>query len=413
MFGTKYLRSKRNEALHLKAMPCHSLQESHQELVPSEWYEKEFRKLSNLTNLLKNVDMIDGSLVDLRDDSLIIDQQIKQKMLTFKSLARVFLGSPKAQEELRNEVMVISARRNCNPFLPFSKSNEREPMVVSSLTTVSNFLNISAQQRKLIRATICPQVTQHHILTGTLEELFSGLQSQLAYLDHHIPSKRTKMAQQIVSSCSKFLSETVTSCDFDSTSWMRLAPAKMSNSSSHRWEDVLEMINDLIECLKTEEQLATNVAKLVAMKEGFSQIKDVLIDRSIGYKEVRHQEILVKKKLSKTLGHPSKCLFTLLLYYLYGYVRDMHVDICGGIYASEGQGRICLCMGRIVTSDEEKMIWSGVKQLERVLGLFKFVWEIAGLEGVLSLQGHIWCIGAKARTLQYRGNMFFVHGISV
>jgi hypothetical protein len=70
-------------------------------------------------------------------------------------------------------------------------------------------------------------------------------------------------------------------------------------------------------------------------------------------------------------------------------------------------------MGRILTSDEEEMVWSGMKQLDRALRVFKFVWEIAGMKGVLELQGHLWCVGAMDRTLTYRGNRFFVHGISL
>ncbi|KAI5354955.1 hypothetical protein L3X38_007850 [Prunus dulcis] len=64
-------------------------------------------------------------------------------------------------------------------------------------------------------------------------------------------------------------------------------------------------------------------------------------------------------------------------------------------------------------SDEEEMVWSGVRQLDRALRLFKFVWERAGMKEALQLQGHIWCVGAEGRTLTYRGNTFFVHGIHV
>ena len=129
--------------------------------------------------------------------------------------------------------------------------------------------------------------------------------------------------------------------------------------------------------------------------------------------EVSHQESLVQKKLSKTLGHSSKCLFTLLLYYLYGQVRDIEVDLCGRIYSTGGENRFCLYMGKILTTEEDKMVWSGVRQLDRALQLFKFVWESAGMKGVLELQGHLWCVGAEGRMLTYKGNMFFVHGISV
>lgn len=138
-----------------------------------------------------------------------------------------------------------------------------------------------------------------------------------------------------------------------------------------------------------------------------------MIDKSIGYKEARHQESLVQKKLSKTLGHSSKCLFTLLLYYLHGHARDIEVDLCGRIYSVGGEDRFCLYMGKILSTEEDKMVWSGVRQLDRALRLFKFVWETAGMRGVLQLQGHLWCVGAEGRMLTYRGNTFFVHGISV
>ena len=119
----------------------------------------------------------------------------------------------------------------------------------------------------------------------------------------------------------------------------------------------------------------------------------------------------MKKKLSKMLGHSSCCLFTLLLYYLYGRVADIEVDMCGGVYANGSDGKFCLFMGRILTSDSEKMIGRGVKQLDQALGIFKFVWKMAGMKGHLDLQGHMWCVGADNRMLRYRGNKYFVHEI--
>ncbi|KAJ6361380.1 hypothetical protein OIU78_001923 [Salix suchowensis] len=320
--------------------------------------------------------MIDGRLVNVNDGSVIVDEDIQNKMHTLKSLVRFFVGSPSVQQKVSENVKGLLVDGKCrNPGASFSKSSEREPMVVDSLSKVSNFLNVSAQQRK---------------------------------------AKGNNMGYQIVSSCLKFLSDMDTLSDHDSTSWMRLAPPKHVGSPPNcgGWEDVLEMFHDLIQCLKSEKWSVHHVGKLEAMKEGLSQIKDVSIDKSLGYKEVRHQESLVQKKLSNTLGHSSRCLFTLLLYYLYGHVRDMEVDIRGGIYG-DGENAFLLSMGRILTSDEEEMVWSGMKQLDRALRLFKFVWEIAGMKGVLELQGHLWCVGAKDRTLTFRGTLFFVHGISL
>ncbi|EXC34702.1 hypothetical protein L484_020474 [Morus notabilis] len=416
--GLKYLNiHNRNGALHLNSMLYHSSKESHEEPLSAEWYEKAFLKMTKLVRLLKNVDSVDGRLVDVHEGSVIFDDRVEQKMHTFKSLARVFVGSRLAQQTLKTNMVALSEGEGCKPFLCFGKPSEREPVIVSSLTQVSNFLNITAQQRKVIRLTICQQVTQHRIWTGALEKLLNGLKPELDFLNYQFPSKWSLMAQQIVFNCLKFLQDTAIPCtDLDSTSWMRLAPARAAAQSSapQKWEDVFEMFNDLIECIKTENRLVHHAVKLELMKEGLSQIKDVLIDKSIGYKEARHQESLVQKKLTRNLGYSSQCLFTLLLYYLYGHVRDIEVDLCGGLYNNGDENSFCLCMGRIVTSDEEKMVRSGVRHLDRALGLFKFVWETAGSKGVLDLQGHLWCVGgAEGRMLIYNGKKFFIHGICV
>lgn len=414
--GAKCLKTKQNGAAFMNVMLYHCSKVSHQEPLHCEWYEEEFPKIKELSHLLRNVDWLDGRIVHVRDNTIVFDGEIEHKMQTFKSLARDFIGSPSIQQKIQKNVMALSlaASNNCTPFVCFSEPSEREPMIVNSLTKVCNFLNISAQQRKVVRHTICPQVTQLRIWTGTLEEILNGLKSELDLLTCQCSSKKIKMGQQIVSSCLKFLADTVISFDHDSASWMRLAPAKVVvSTASHKWEDFLEMFNDLIECLKSEKELCFLAGKVEVMKEGLSQIKDILIDKSFGYKEARHQESLVQKKLSKTLGHSSKCLFTLLLYYLHGHARDIEVDLCGRIYSIGGEDRFCLYMGKILTTEEDKMVWSGVRQLDRALRLFKFVWETAGMRGVLQLQGHLWCVGAEGRMLTYRGNTFFVHGISV
>ncbi|GFS42711.1 hypothetical protein Acr_00g0081270 [Actinidia rufa] len=213
-----------------------------------------------------------------------------------KSLARAFLGSPTMQQVFKSKTHI--------PPLCFGKPSERWPMTVSSLTKVSSFLNVSAQPRK-------------------------------SSLGRRSPTEGTRMGQQIVAHYLKFLHDS-TSFDLDSTSWMRLSPAKFSDS------------------------------QLEAMKEGLLQIKDVFIDKNIGYKETRYQESLVQKKLTKASGHPSQCLFTLLQFYLNGNIEDMEIEICGGVYDNEGKDKFCLCMGNILTSNEEKMVHSGVKQLDRL-----------------------------------------------
>ncbi|XP_059644821.1 uncharacterized protein LOC132286488 [Cornus florida] len=406
LYVSKYLRTKQNRAMHSTVMLFHCAEETHEEPLPSEWYEKAILKLTKLSHLLKEVDLIDGTLVKIADHSTVIDDNLEHNMHTFKSLARTFLGSASMQQALKKDVQ-------CIPPLCFSKPSEREPITVNSLTKICNFLNISAQQRKSVRFSICRQVTQHQIWTGALEEVLNRLKSEIDALNNHHPSKGTKMGQQIVSSCLNFL-DTALSCDTDSTSWMRLAAAKVVDSpASHKWEDVLQMTIDLTKSLQNEKELLLHVTKLEVMKEGLFQIKDVLIDKNIGYKETRYQESLAQKKLSKTLGHSSQCLFTLLLYYLYGRVTDIEVELRGGVYGSGSEDKFCLYMGKILTSDEEKMVWSGVKQLDRALGLFKFIWQTAKMKGVLEVQGHLWCVGSEDRLLKYKGNMFFLHGISL
>ncbi|KAK6273125.1 hypothetical protein POUND7_010208 [Theobroma cacao] len=334
------------------------LGESHGEVFPYEWYEKSFSKLTRLAHFLKDVDLVDGRLVNVNDDSIIIEDHIEHKMRTFKSLARIFIGSPSVQLVLKKHVST------------FGKPSEREPMIVNSLTKVSNVLNVTAQQRKLVRLKICPQITQHRIWTGAIEKILNELKSEIDLLNCQFPSKGTKMGGQIVSSCLKFLAESAVSYDPDSASWMRLSPAKVVDPPSRKWDDVLEMFTDLINCLKSEKGWLYHATKIEIMKEGLSQIKDVLVDNSIGYKDARHQESLV---------------------------RDIEVDLNGAIYGNGSENRFTLCMGRILTSNEEKMFWSGVKQLDRALGLFKFVWETAGMKGILELQGHLWCVGSEER----------------
>ncbi|GAV89587.1 hypothetical protein CFOL_v3_33001 [Cephalotus follicularis] len=410
--GGIWPKAKRNGVMHVNVMRYHCSGESDEEVLPPGWYEKVFPKITRLTHFLKNVDSIDTRLVNVNDDSIIINDRVEERMRTFKSLVRVFLGSPSVQQTLKRNMEALQGGATCASFDCFSKPSEREPLIVNSLTTVSNFLNVSAQQKKSLRLNICPQVTQHNIWTGALAAILNGLKSELALLDNVSLSKNAEMGQQIVSNCLQFLADFDVSCDPNSTSWMRLAPAKRVDiHSMNKWEDVFDMFNDLIECLDSERGQLYHVTKLEVMKEGLAQIKDVLVDRNIGYKEIRHQESIVRKKLTKTLGHSSRCLFTLLLYYLYGRVRDIEVDICGGLCGGENKFR--LCMGRILTSCEERMVGRGVKQLDRALGLFKFVWETAGMKGDLNLQGHLWCVGVKDRMLTYRGNVFFVHGISL
>ncbi|KAG7031784.1 hypothetical protein SDJN02_05825, partial [Cucurbita argyrosperma subsp. argyrosperma] len=363
------------------------------ERLPADWYEKAFPKIKKLSCSLKNVDLIDGRLVNVNDDSTILDERIEQRMRIFKSLVRVFIGSPSVQRRVTE--MAASTATNWQLQTCFRNSSEREPMVVDSLTKVSNFLNVSAQQRKLVRHTICPQ------------KKLSSKRSSL---------NKGALRQQIVSSCLNFLND-ATNSNAHITSWMRPAPLQrnVDSSTSPKWEDMLEMFTDLIGTLKDEKGLHQYVTKLEVMKEGLTQIRDVLTDKSIGFKEAKHQESLVQKKLSKTLGHSSRCLFTLLLYYLFGHFRDVEVDLCGGLLkAVEKEEKYLVFMGRILSCYEERIVWNGVRQLDRAMGLFKFVWETAGKKGDLVLQGHLFCVGAEdSRHLSYKGNVYLLHQISL
>jgi len=369
---------------------CHGAQELDEELLPPEWYRAAYAKLIKLTPVLKNVEQIDGRILHANDGSIVTDDRIIKHMQSFNSLAKAFIG-------------LRSIRGAC-----FVKPSERKSLTLNSLTKVCNLLNISAQQRKNVRLTICAQVTQHHVWKGALEEVLRDMKHEMDTLGSS-NSSSIQMGEQILSSCIKFFSSLSSS---DSPSWMKPAPLKKVErpSPSRMWEEVLEMFVDLTKCLEMEEKLSSHVSKIESMKEGLYQIRDIVIERDISYKEVRRQDCLVQRNLSKNLGHSSRCLFTLLLYYLYGTVRDIEVEVCGGVRASEGRAT-CVHFGKILTCSDEGMVVNGMRQLSRALGVFRFVWETAAMDGVLELQGHMWCVGAEERRLAYRGNVFFLHGI--
>lgn len=398
------------------------------QIIPSrEWYVKAYPKLIKLAHALKGIDHVDGRVVNSEDDSTVTDEKIIKEMQAFKKLARAFIGSPAMQRSV-GTVIQQSSSTSC-----FGKEEERETMVLDSLTTTCNFLKVSAQQRKAVRLTLCRQITHQHIWRGCLQELLEAVRleiaSSLAHL-RHSPSLR--MSEQIVWSCQKFLSSTAGPCagkdySFSSSSplWMQLSSSsatrkvmKMTKTgltnkqSPSKWAELLEMFGDLTEWLcKNPSLFSGDVLKLEAMKEGMWHIKDITMERDIGYIDSRKQDYLLQKNLSTSLGHSSKCLFTLLLYYLFGSVRDVEVDACG-MYGSptKGKGSVVVCVGKVLTYESDRMVLTGMKQLDRAIGLFSFVWETANMKGVLELQGHLWCVGAKERKLSYKGNVFFIHG---
>lgn len=360
--------------------------------VSSHWCERALPKLIKLRYLLKGLDLINGRLINVQDKCVVTDEFLIQSMHNFKSIGRVFLLN--------------------NMHICVNKPIYREPVALNSLKKVSDILLLSAQQRKLVRLAICPQVTQHQIWIGALTEILNQLRYEMSVKDYECI---TNLSQQIVVNCLRFLDDAV-SYDPDSTSWMRLTPKKDKDADSPpsaTWTDLLEMFDDLIKCLKNDQEFLSYVIKLEAMKEGLLQIKDVLVDKNIGYKEARHQQSLVQKRLTKSLGHSSQCLFILLFYYLYGSIRDIEVDICCWVSEDVGGNKSCLCVGKILTSDGDKMVMRVVKQLDRVLGVIKFVYEMAEMKELLEVQGHIWCIGSESRSLVYRGRSFFIHGIGI
>lgn len=154
----KHLTDTRCGASQSNSMLYHSPEQSSvdQEVLPSEWYEKAFGKIKKLSCKLRNVDLMDGRVVNASDDSTIIDERIEQKMRTFKSLVRILIGSPSAQRRITE--MAGSSSINGQTHAWFRNSSEREAMVVDSLTKACNFLGVTVQQRKLLRHTICPQV---------------------------------------------------------------------------------------------------------------------------------------------------------------------------------------------------------------------------------------------------------------
>ncbi|CAL4993814.1 unnamed protein product [Urochloa decumbens] len=308
-------------------------------------------------------------------------------------------------------------------------------MSLSSLTRVCDVLGVSAQRRKSVRFTVCPQVTQHHVWRGALAAVLGDLQADMASLDD-TPSPATQMAEQIASACTRFLSDTADAATPSTPSWMRPTPFKKPAESpppAKKWQEVLDMFGDLARSLEADDLLAGHVGKVEAMKEGLYQIRDVVIERDIAFKEARRQDCLVQRKLSRTLGHSSRCLYTLLLFYLYGTVRDIEVHV-GKCASGKGGRDVAVHAAKFLTGGDEVVVRSGVKELSRALGVFRFVWEAANTDidagndngkdvvvkkknedakGALELQGHLWGIGVEEKTVTYRGDVFHVHQIQL
>ncbi|URD74577.1 hypothetical protein MUK42_09694 [Musa troglodytarum] len=376
ILSTLALRCKSITGRRIGCLPFWNLAFYHQadelgseELLPSEWYRAAAAKIIRLTYVLKDVKQIDGRIISINDSSVITDDCIISHMETFKSLAKAFI-EPTTLQLSQRKTNALAAPL-VFPKL-FSRASERSSTMLISLTQVCNFLNVSAQKRKHVRLALCPQVTQHHIWWGVLEEVLRDLKHEMDCLALH--SNAFEMGEQILFSCIKFLTD-IKGSSASSPSWMRPAPLNKVEKPlpSRKWEEVLDMFVDLSKVLGQEQNLTYHLSKLDIMKEGLYQIKDLLVERDISHKEVRRQDYLVQKKLTKSLGHSSKCLFTLLLYYLHGTIRDIEIE------------------------------------LNRALSVYQLVWQTAAMDGVLELQGHLWCPEAEERSLTYRGNVYYIH----
>jgi len=86
-----------------------------------------------LTQLLANVGRINGRLLDVNSNSTIFYDQIEHGTRMFKFLVRVFIGSPFVQYKIRH-VSASSTNTQHDTFTPFSKTTEKEPRVIDSLT---------------------------------------------------------------------------------------------------------------------------------------------------------------------------------------------------------------------------------------------------------------------------------------
>ncbi|PAN42329.1 hypothetical protein PAHAL_8G105600 [Panicum hallii] len=379
------------------------------------WFHAAYARLLRHAGSLNGVDHAEGLPRHAATGSVVACPHVAARAAHFDALAGEFVAAAAA------------ASRGHPP--PKMKGTS-----LSSLTRVCDVLGVSAQRRKSVRLTVCPQVTQHHVWRGALEAVLGDLQADLASLDG--PSPATQMAEQIASACTRFLSGTADAATSSTPSWMRPTPFKKPAEPpppAKKWQEVLDMFTDLARSLETDDRLAGHAQKVEAMKEGLYQIRDVVIERDIAFKEARRQDCLVQRKLSKSLGHSSRCLYTLLLFYLYGTVRDIEVHV-GKCVSGKGGRDVAAHAAKFITGGDELAVRGSIKQLSRALGVFRFVWDAANTEfdaandngkdavvkkknevskGVLELQGHLWGFGVEEKAVTYRGDVFHVHQIQL
>ncbi|KAJ1275565.1 hypothetical protein BS78_05G145400 [Paspalum vaginatum] len=411
--GVRGPRGRGHRGIHFAPGPASSDDEDQERAPPSRrWFHAAYARLLRHAGSLRGVDHAGGLLRHAVTGFPVACPHAAARAAHFDALAGEFVAA------------AATVSRGHPP--PKLKTTS-----LSSLTRVCDVLGVSAQRRKSVRLTICPQVTQHHVWRGALEAVLGDLQADMASLDR--PSPATPMAEQIASACTRFLSDTATS---SSPSWMRPTPFKKPGEPpppAKKWQEVLDMFTDLARSLEADDGLAEHAQKVEAMKEGLYQIRDVVIERDIAFKEARRQDCLVQRKLSKSLGHSSRCLYTLLLFYLYGTVRDMEVHV-GKCISGKGGRNVAVHAAKFLTDGDEFAVRSCIKQLSRVLSVFRFVWDAANTDsgaaddngvnvvvrekseaakGVLELQGHLWGFGVEEKTVTYRGDVFHVHQIQL
>lgn len=405
-----------HRGIHFAPGPSSPADEEEQDQPPpsQRWFRAAYARLLRHAGSLDGVDHADGLPRHVATGFPVACPHAAARAAHFDELAAEFVAAAAA------------ASRGHPP--PRMKATS-----LSSLTRVCDVVGVSAQQRKSVRLTVCPQVTQHHVWRGALEAVLGDLQADMAASPDD-PSPATQMAEQIVSACSRFLSDTADAAASSTPSWMRPTPFKKAASPPppvRTWQEVLDMFDDLARSLEADSRLDRHTQKVATMKEGLYQIRDIVVERDVAFKEARRQDCLVQRKLSRSLGHSSRCLYTLLLFYLYGIVRDMEVH-AGKCASGKGGRDVTIHAAKFLTGGDELAVRSGVKELSRTLGIFRFVWEAANTgcdaandngkdvvvkkknedtKGMLELQGHIWGIGVEEKTVTYRGDVFYVHQI--
>ena len=73
------------------------------------------------------------------------------------------------------------------------------------------------------------------------------------------------------------------------------------------------------------------------------------------------------------LVYPSKVLSS-WKYSRYG------MEVSSVLYEIGVEEKLCLCMGKIITYVEDKMVRHGIKQLDGALWLSRYMWETAGMK---------------------------------